>query len=86
MTCYVTVQRLNGRRDFYNLATILDARGFGDRVEYYSGSVAKDGIDTIRPHLKFKEDEDALAYILAYGGEISKEMPSYSIERNEDFI
>lgn len=75
MTCYVAIERINGRYDFVELVSKLQMRGFEDRVEYSEGGWQDYMMHTVQPHLKFDNEDDALAYVLAFGGEISKEIP-----------
>jgi hypothetical protein len=77
MTVYVRIKRLNGRNEFAKFAWELRQKGFEDRVEYYQGGCEGEVVLKIAPHLKFENHDDALAYVLAYGGEVSKEMPEY---------
>lgn len=70
---YVRVERFNGRRDYYRLADIFDSRGFGNNIEYNEGWEERDR--KVHPHLRFLDEQDALAYVLAFGGEIKREMP-----------
>ena len=77
---YVKIDRLNGRRDAYELASRLEPKGFDDRVEYYAGGWEDQYIGNIAPHLKFEYEEDAIAYVLAYGGEISRDLPEMTLQ------
>ena len=73
---YITVDLLNGRRDFYELACKLSERGYEDRVEYNPGGWRDNQISIVLPHLKFLNEDDALAYVLSYGGNISRCVPT----------
>jgi len=84
MTVYVKIKRLNGRNDFARLAFELQIRGFEDRVEYHQGGWDDGCVHSVSPHLKFEEHDDALAYILAYGGEISNKIPELEPGLNFD--
>lgn len=75
MTCYVQIPRINGRFDFVELVDKLNIRGFEDRVEYSEGGWRDYMMFTVQPHLKFENEDDALAYVLAFGGEITKSLP-----------
>lgn len=77
MAYYISVHELNGRNDFYRLAKLFEERGFGDNVEYNAGW--HEETRRVLPHLRFLDEQDALAYVLAHGGEIKKEMPFYAI-------
>lgn len=79
MTWYVEIPKINGRFEFVDLVEKLNIKGFEDRVEYYSGGWADDMLETTQPHLKFENEDDALAYILAYGGAISRTVPVRSV-------
>lgn len=76
MPYYIQIERLNGRKDFYNLAVTLDERGYDDRVEYYGGGWDDKEVSNVFPHLRFLNEEDALAYVLTYGGNILTEVPT----------
>ena len=82
MTVYVKIKRLNGRNDFLRLAWELQRKGFEDRVEYHQGGWEDKVVPKVAPHLKFENHDDALAYVLAYGGEVSKEIPEYQPSLN----
>lgn len=85
MTVYIQIEPLNGRRSVYDLASKLETKGFGDGVEYNSGGWNDRQLGNIAPHLKFEDDEDAIAFVLAYGGKISKTLPVASTwEADED--
>lgn len=75
MTVYVRIKRLNGRFDFVRLADELQRKGFEDRVEYHQGGWMDHMVKHVLPHLKFEEHDDALAYVLAYGGKVSDKIP-----------
>jgi len=75
MTAYIKIKRLNGRNDFAELALQLQSKGFEDRVEYHQGGWDDKRVYIIAPHLKFDYHDDALAYVLAYGGEVSMIIP-----------
>jgi len=79
VTYYIHINKLNGRSDFAKLAEKLYDRGYDDKVEYHPGGQIGDTIDWVSPHLKFVEEQDALAYVLAYGGTILRELPTYII-------
>lgn len=75
MTWYVEIPAVNGRHEFLQLIVRLDERGFGDRVDYCQGGWFDTTPDSVQPHLKFENADDALAYVLAYGGELTKTIP-----------
>jgi hypothetical protein len=81
MIYYIRIKKLNGRRDFVELAEKLYDRGYDDRVEYHAGKEIPygQGLEGIDPHLKFNNEEDALAYVLAYGGTILTHIPTWII-------
>jgi hypothetical protein len=72
MAYYLRVKKLNGRNDLFRLA---NSCAFGDSVEYNEGW-DEEG-KRILPHLRFLDEEDALAYVLVHGGEFKKEPPFY---------
>lgn len=73
---YVEIKRLNGRNDFYHLTRMMQERGYGDNVEYYQVEWSATTQDQILPHLRFLDEQDALAYCLTYGGTMSKTIPT----------
>ena len=82
MTYYIRISRLNGRRDFAELGEKLYDRGYDDRVEYHAGGYIGNETGPAEyadPHLKFLDEQDALAYVLAYGGTILTKVPTYMI-------
>ena len=74
MTYYVEIKPLNGRQDYYRLVKDLDDHGLTN-VEYFPGGWQDQVIYSVLPHLKFEDEEEALIYILAFGGKLSKELP-----------
>lgn len=75
MTVFVKIPRLS-REGLIRLAEDLNAKGFDERAEYYSGGWVDASVCSVAPHLKFEHEADAIAYVLAYGGEICKEIPA----------
>lgn len=71
---YVSIKRLNGRQDYFDLGAWLSQSGVGE-VDYNEGGWDDRHLGNIAPHLKFENNEDAIAYVLANGGEISKTLP-----------
>lgn len=69
MTKYVIIERINGRYGYARLSEKLVELGLGEATEYYEGD------DMVRPHLRFLDDQDALAYVLVFGGEVKEEIP-----------
>lgn len=57
------------------LAERLNDSRYGDNVEYNTGGWMDKEIHTVLPHLKFDEEQDAIAYVLTYGGTVSKTLP-----------
>lgn len=76
MMYYIAIDKINGRQEFFNLAADLDVRGYDDRVEYFGGGWDDMEISTVLPHLRFLREDDALAYVLTYGGHIVTEVPT----------
>lgn len=72
---YVVIKYINGRHELSNLAKLFNDRGYGDTVLYNSGGW-KDNLKVVQPHLMFENESDATAYVLSYGGIISKEIPT----------
>jgi hypothetical protein len=75
MTWYVAIPKINGRFEFVEFVDKLRIRGFADRVFYYDGGWADDILEVTLSHLKFEHRDDAVAYILAFGGEILTTIP-----------
>lgn len=71
---YVRIPRVNGRRDFITLSEWAERSGTTS-VYYSEGGWVDDNVFTVESHLKFKEEADAIAFVLAHGGEISKTPP-----------
>lgn len=59
---YIRIDRLNGMKDYLSLAENLYDRGYSDSAEYFPGGWT----DNI---------EDATAFSLTFGGEVSTEVP-----------
>lgn len=72
---YVQIKRVNGRNDFYQLAKMMAERGYGNNVEYFQGDGDEDRWHVL-PHLRFLDEQDALAYCLTYGGKLRKSVPT----------
>ena len=72
---YVALKGINGRYDFFQLVKNLHDRGFIDKVEYFQGGWMDRQVGTIQQHLKFEDEQDALAFALATGNKVSKEPP-----------
>ena len=72
---YITIDRLNGRHQLMLLAEKLLTKGFDDRVEYHEGGWSDGMIRNTAPHLRFESEDDAIAYVLAYGGTYSTKIP-----------
>lgn len=74
MSFYVRLEFMLGRAAYNELALWTLRSGVND-VEYFSGGWVDNSLMNIAPHLKFKREEDAVAYVLANGGEYSKGVP-----------
>lgn len=73
MTLYVPVRRLNGRNDFYHLATTLNKLGvYGD---YNPGGWDDYTVGTVVPHLRFEDEEDATVFAIHTGNQVYKSIP-----------
>jgi len=83
MTVYVRIKRLNGRQDHVVLGSWLNQSGVGE-VDYYEGGWSDRQLGNVATHLKFEDEEDAIAYVLANGGAISKTLPFTSAEVEEN--
>jgi len=75
MTWYVAIKALNGRHDFARLAMDLEPLGFEDRVEYSGGGWQDQMVHNVLPHLKFEHQDDAIAYVLKFGGQAIQHLP-----------
>lgn len=71
---YVRINRINGRRDHADLGFWLNQSGVGE-VDYNEGGWCDNRMGNVAAHLKFENHEDAIAYVLANGGEVSKTIP-----------
>ena len=70
---YVRIGRLN-RNTLVTNADWIQECNFGV-VEYNGGGWEDHAERNVAPHLRFDSREDALAYVLAKGGEYSEEVP-----------
>lgn len=75
MTYYIPISPIKRKIDFVNLAEKISINGFGDRVEYHRGGWEDHSISTVSPHLKFEYEDDAIAFSLAYGGVVQRDVP-----------
>lgn len=82
MTVFVKLGSHISRHGLVDLAENLLNKGFGDGVEYFGGGWADRSVLNIAPHLKFENEADAMAYVLAYGGEMCREVPKIRSDRN----
>jgi hypothetical protein len=53
----------------------LREKGFSNRVEYDFGGWSDYETRLVVPHVRFVNEDDAIAYKLAFGGEILREKP-----------
>ena len=74
MSYYVRIPRINGRMDHYHLNIWLRDSGINE-VDYCEGGWSDGHLYNLAPHLKFEREEDATAYVLAKGGEFSRDLP-----------
>lgn len=70
---YVIVDSLNGRNEYADFALWVMQREI--EVEYFPGGWMDKVVEGVWPHLRFENREDALAYVLAKGGEVLTEIP-----------
>lgn len=73
MGWYVTVTRINGRYEWISISDWCHSRGLD--VKYNPGGWSDNDIETVAPHIKFNNREDALAYWLAHGGDFTDTIP-----------
>ena len=71
---YYVKTRLNGRKDYVRLAEFFNERGITN-AEYFQGGWADQMVHNIASHIKFEDESDAIAYVLAVGGQVSKTIP-----------
>lgn len=71
---YVRIPRINGRQDHANLGFWLNQSGVCE-ADYDEGGWDDRQLGNVAAHLKFENHEDAIAYVLAHGGEVSKTIP-----------
>lgn len=64
---YVRVEAGLGRTWFLKIAEWAEVSGCG-YVEHHSGGWLDDVVHLCEPHLRFDRREDALSYILVFGG------------------
>ena len=76
MSFYVIIERMNGRNELVSLAEKLYNCGFDDRVEYYQGGWLDSEYGNVYPHLKFENEDDAIAYALSVGKHVIKSVPT----------
>ena len=74
MSFYVRISPINGRRDQLSLSRYLLKHGY-KTVEYCQGGWMDTSVGNIAPHLKFEDESDAVAFVIARGGEYCKEPP-----------
>jgi hypothetical protein len=70
---YVRVCNLK-KTNLVDLSEWLIQSGVGETY-YYSGGWDDKHVGVIAPHLIFEVEEDAMAYVLAHGGKIEKQIP-----------
>ncbi len=74
MSYYVTINRLNGRNDFFELAERLYDNRYVN-VEYYAGGWSDHTMVNEAPCLVFEEELEAVAYVLKFGGKLYNSIP-----------
>ena len=71
---YVRIRRLSGHKDFLKLNAWAQQAGL-DGIDYDKGGWTDSMVSNRAPHLRFKREEDAMAYILAHGGLYETSIP-----------
>lgn len=71
---YYVSHSINGRENFYQLASRLDRSCI--KAEYNEGGWSDFDVEMVLPHLRFTNGEDATAYVLKFGGIVSRKMPT----------
>jgi hypothetical protein len=79
MSYYVRVPKIAGRKHLVLFSEKLSNAEFGDRIEYHDGGWMDNSVEAVFPHFKFEFEDDALAFVLAHGGEIAKVLPVYTL-------
>ena len=74
MTVYVKIDRLKSMEQQLILGNWLLQVGITE-VNYSHGGWYDNLVNNTSPHLKFKNEEDAIVYVLAHGGKISRTIP-----------
>lgn len=74
MTVYVRIPRVNGRHEYYDMVVRLNETGILT-AEYHNGGWGDYVVGTIAPHLMFQDEEEAMMYVLKFGGEVSSIPP-----------
>jgi len=75
MSFYVTLKgKINGRNSLMEHYIFISERGI-ENVQYTPGGWVDSDMRNMLPHFKFEIEEDALAFALATGGKLSKEVP-----------
>lgn len=74
MSYYVRF-RIKGRNDFCIISEQLLEKGFQDRIEYFNGGWHDELVPIVEPHLKFENEDDAIAFVLAFGGKVETDKP-----------
>lgn len=73
---YVSINRLRSREDYLHLSEWSHRSGTGDRFKYSKGGWEDYQATLALPHLRFEREDDAIAYVLTYGGSYSTTIPS----------
>lgn len=71
---YVRIERLNGRQNTRRLGEWLNSSGVIG-ADYNEGGWADGMVKNVSPHLRFEREDDAIAYVLAHGGNYMTHIP-----------
>ena len=82
MTTYVKIDSHLSQHELVQLAEKLINKGFSGSIEYFSGGWTDSSVSNIAPHLKFNSEDEALIYVLTYGGEMSRDVPKIFPDQN----
>ncbi len=82
---YVTVSDMMTRSWRQQMTIWVEQSGAID-AEYHPGGWEDNVVAYVKPHLRFACEEDALTYVLTYGGECSATIPCLATTNTEDDI
>jgi hypothetical protein len=75
MSYFVIIPKVMGRIEHFALADRLIQLGLIGEAEYNAGGWTDDEIFTVKPHLKFENEADAIVFALAEGKTVHHSLP-----------